>query len=833
MGEVYRARDTRLARTVAIKVLPSAFASDARLRARFDREAKAISALNHPHVCTLHDIGRENGLDYLVLEYCEGVTLAQRLDRGALPLDQVLQYGIEIADALSRAHRAGIVHRDLKPSNIMLTKSGVKLLDFGLAKQMPREKTAQTDSFEGQLTGTLGYIAPEVLGGSEADARSDIFALGAVLYEMLTGKAAFPGTSAPSVMAAILEREPEPLPQTPPLLEHVIRKSLTKNPDERWESAHDIAEELRWIRDRGSQSAFQPKRSLRYAAAMAIAVLFLAAAMMLWLRRRPEQSPGVSRLSIPLGAGKQSLSVGDHPQVAISPDGKRIAYVAYDDDTNRTHLYVRQIDSFESVELSGTEYAAGPFFSPDGEWIGFDGRGVLKKISVTGGNPVAIHPALTHSRGGTWAPDGTIYFSPTPASGIWKVSSNGGTAVRVTEPNVAAGESSHRWPEILPGGKHILFTIRTDQISSFNDARIAVLSLETGTRRVIIDGGVCARFVPPGHIVFSREGSLHAVPFDLDTLSVRGQPRVVLRNIATGLLNVSSQFAVAANGDLVYAPGPVQPARTTLLKVDRKGEATSLAQFEFNVEGMRVSPNGRKIAMSVTAANNDIWVHDLDTGVTTRLSSEPGDDVSPVWTPDGNTILYRSTRPHERLLLRRTDGRGQAVEFLRSKGASPASFLPSGDLLFTESDDLWTMPARGERKPQLLAGSSFSEFDPHGSPDGKWVAYNSNESGTNEVYVRAMAPDGIRLKISSNQSAVNPRWSPDGGEVYYRSRQDFYSVRFNAAAGRAAKPEKLFSLPKIDRFDVSGGHFVMTQRPEEKPVVTQLNVVLNWASELR
>jgi Tol biopolymer transport system component len=828
MGEVYRARDTRLGRNVAIKILPSRFASDARLRARFDREAKTISALNHPHVCTLHDVGREEGLDYLVLEYCEGVTLAQRLERGPLPVEQVLQFGSEIADALSRAHRAGIVHRDLKPSNVMITKSGVKLLDFGVARPSPGQTSGQTDSFEGRWAGTIGYIAPEVLAGSEADGRSDIFALGAVLYEMLTGMAAFQGSSAPGVMAAILEREPEPLPRTSPALAHVIEKCLTKNPDERWESAHDIAEELRWLRHQGAQIALHRRgRPVRYAAVLT-ALVAVAAAAMLWMRR-PTERVRVSRLSILLPA-ERGLFIGDQPAVAISPDGRRIAWVSQEEGT--THLYVRHIDSFESVRLDGTEFATDPFFSPDGQWIGFGSRGALKKVSVAGGNPVEIYSGLIHHRGATWARDGTIFFSPTAASGIWKVSSNGGTAVRVTEPDVRAGESSHRWPEMLPDGRHLLFTIRTDQIASFNHAKIALLSLDTATWRVVIDGGVGARFALPGHLVFSREGSLHDVPFDLRTLSVQGQPRVVLRNVATGLLNVSSHFAVAGTGDLVYAPGPVMPARTTLLKVNRKGEATSLAQFDFNTEGMRVSPDGRKIAMSVTTANNDIWVHDLETGVTTRFSTEAGDDVSPVWTPDGTAILYRGTRPHDRLLLRRTDGRGDAIEFFRSKTAASPSFSPSGDLLYAEANDLWLVPARGERKPRLLVGSKSLKFDPQVSPDGRWVAYNSNESGEIEVYVRAMAPDGVKVKVS-NPNAMNPRWSGDGRELYYRSRNDVYGVRFDTRRGRAGKPERLFSLPRIDRFDVSGDHFVVTQRTEEKPVVNQLNVITNWTSELR
>ncbi len=851
MGEVYRARDTRLSRSVAIKVLPTEFAADVRLRARFEQEAKTISALNHPHICTLHDVGRENGVDYLVMEYCEGQTLADRLERGALPLDQVLQYGIEIADALSRAHRASIVHRDLKPSNIMITKSGVKLLDFGLAKMhiesSPAESTAQLVSEEGRLLGTIQYMAPEVLAGREADARSDIFALGLVLYEMLTGKPAFPGTSKAGVMAAILEREPQPLGETiPTTLEHVIRKCLSKQPDERWESAYDVAEQLRWIRESKPAPLVARSRIALVVAAILIAGALIAVVAM-WKLSRKEQSNSVVRLSIPLAqtgngaAENQPLATAIEfssglPSVAISPDGKRIAYAATSNDISQ--IYVRQLDSFETVALPGTERGRGPFFSPDGQWLGFVTFGYLMKIPVAGGTARAMFTNLRGAgRGATWAPDGTIYFCPLGGGGLWKVSSAGGAAQKMTEPDLTAGENSHRWPQLLPGGKHLLFTIRTDQITSFDDAKIAVLSLDTGLWKVVLEGGAYARYVA-GNLLFGRAGSLYAVPFDLQSLTVTGPRRKVVDGMLTMPSSGAAHFDVSSNGDLVYVPGGVAHGRTAILTVDLTGHSKPVANVAQSVIRLKMSPDGRKIALAVAAANDDISMYDVGSGTATRFSVERGDQGNPLWTPDGSRVIYTGISP-PRLLIRKADGAGESEELLRSPGAVATSCSPDGRFLaYFDRDpvtgfDLWLLPLTEERKPRPLLRSQFNERGAQFSPDSRWIAYESDETGKSEAYVRPATSGGGHWQIST-EGARWPLWSADGKAVYYRQGGNFFIVPIAMVRNdvRPGKSRLLFTLPGVADYDVTKEGFLIAQNLEELHETRQLNVILNWQREL-
>jgi len=847
MGEVYRARDTRLSRSVAIKVLPDAFAADPRLRARFEQEAKTISALNHPHICTLHDVGRENEVDYLVMEYCEGQNLADRLERGALPLDQVMQYGIEVADALSRAHRAGIIHRDLKPSNIMITKSGVKLLDFGLAKmhiESPAaDSTAQLVSDEGRILGTIQYMAPEVLTGQDADARSDIFALGLVLYEMLTGKPAFSGTSKASVMAAILEHAAEPLPENvPPPLEHLIEKCLTKQPDDRWQSAHDVAEQLRWIRASGPTPIVARKRALIVIASLIAGALVTIVAM--WRLSRRDQSSDVVRLSIPVaqtinGAAENQPSgtaiefASGLPSVTISSDGKRIAYAAVINGVSQ--IYVRQLDSFETVALAGTETGAGPFFSADGQWIGFVKFGMLMKIPLAGGAPALLFPRLRgRGRGATWAPDGTIYFSPESSGGLWKMSSAGGAAQKLTEPDFSAGENSHRWPQVLPGGKHLLFTIRTDQITSFDDAKIAVLSLDTGKWKVLLEGGACARYVS-GNLLFGRAGNLYAVPFDLQSLSVTGPRRKVIDGVMTMPSSGATHFDAGSNGDVVYVPGGIAHGRTAILSVDLAGHSRLVANLAQSVNSLKMSPDGRKIALSVAEANDDIWMYDIGSGAATRFSFERGDEGFPVWTPDGSRVVYSAL---QRLMVRNSDGAGDSEELLRSNAAA-TSCSPDGTFLaYAARDpvtgfDLWLLPLTGDRKPRPLLRSQFDEFDASFSPDGRWISYVSNETGRVEAYVRQATPVGGHWQIST-EGARGPRWSLDGKAVYYRQGGNFFIVPIGVAGNevRPGKSRLLFTIPGVADYDVTREGFLIAQNLEELHETRQLNVILNFTREL-
>ena len=849
MGEVYRARDTRLARSVAIKVLPSEFAADVRLRARFEQEARTISTLNHPHICTLHDVGRENGVAYLVMEYCDGQTLAERLERGALSFDHMLQYGIDIADALSRAHRAGIVHRDLKPSNIMITKSGVKLLDFGLAKMRidapAAESTAQLISEEGSILGTLQYMSPEMLAGKEADARSDIFALGAVFYEMLTGKPAFSGSSKASVIAAILEHEPQSIrelePNAPPALEHVINKCLTKAPDDRWESAHDVAEQLRWIRD-----SRPPSIATRSRVGIIVAILMAGALMGLiaWKSPRTEQTSAVVRLSIPLtqakvvnGAAEDQLPIVSIdtesllPAVAMSPDGKRIAYGVISNGVNQ--IYVRQLDSFETVLLGA---GTGPFFSADGRWLVFSKYGLLMKMPVGGGAATTLSPGFdVIAYGATWAPDGAIYYSH---AGLWKISASGGPPQKLTEPNWAAGENSHFWPQLLPDGKHILFTIGTEQITSFDDAQIAVLSLETGKWKVVLEGGACARYIA-GNLIFGRSGNLYTVPFDLHSLSVTGPRRKIVDDVLTEPSTGAAHFDVSSKGDLIYVPGGVAHGRTAILNVDAAGHTKLLANLDMNISFLKISPNRQKIALGVVAANDHIWLYDVASGSVTRFSLERGEQLHPLWTPDGSHIIYTAVNP-TRFLSRKADGAGEPEELLRlsSFGAATScsydgKFLAYHQRRSATGFDLWMLSLTGERKPRSLLASHFDECKGFFSPDGNWVVYLADETGKAEAYVRATTPGGGHWQIS-NGGASLARWSLDGKAVFYRHGDDFFIVPISVINNEVqpGKSRLLFNIPRVADYDVTEEGFLVAQNLMDVHGSQQVNVVLNWEHEL-
>jgi eukaryotic-like serine/threonine-protein kinase len=858
MGEVYRARDTRLSRNVAIKVLHGALRDDPRLRARFEREAKAISSLNDPHICALHDIGSHDGVDYLVLEYCDGITLSQRLDRGPLTIAHVLQYGNEIAAALSRAHRAGIVHRDLKPANIMLTKSGVKLLDFGLAK--PAFITTSADGSgttslhepitqEGSFLGTIQYMVPEVLSGKEADARTDIFALGIVLYEMLTGKHAFSGTSAPSIMAAILEHEPQGVrelrPQTPPALDHVISRSLAKNPDERWESAHDVAEQLRWISESPDAPSSSPKnRWIVPFASAAAALLVLAVPAVRWTRRIPE-TDRVTRLSIPLETSEGVLSDRQNltlTGIDLSRDGSKVAYsycAPCDSHATNSRVYLRQLDSFESVPVPGTEGGTMPFFSPDGQWIGFFVMGQLRRIPITGGTPQIISSqSFWVARGMSWAPDDTIYFAPGLGHGLWSVAATGGKARPITVPDAARRENAHLWPQVLPDGEHVLFTVRTAQITSFDQAQLAVLSLKTGTWKVILEGGTFGRY-SSGQLLFARTGALYAVPFDLASTSVTGAPRKVLDGVATGTFSGVGGYQVSDGGDLIYMRGAPSRGRSEILAVDRTGASRVVTTLPVSASRPALSPDGRKVALTIATANREVWLYDLESAVATRLGSQPGDNLGGVWTPDGKRLIYTS---NNRIVSQRVDGSAEVDVLLRPAPGHPitpwmTSCSPDGrGILYSDNDpvnrsDIWILPLEGDRTPRPVLRSPAAEYAAHFSPDGKWIAYVATDVDHPEVYVRPTTGTG-QFEVSHG-GGNPPSWSRDGKEIFYLRGEEMIAVpiAIEGSQLRPGKPRVLFRSPSTDFFDVTKDGFLMV-RQLDVPQPREINVVLNWKREL-
>src|SRR5882724_11994418 len=590
MGEVYRARDTRLDRTVAIKVLPGHLSSNPQLRERFEREAKAISTLSHPHICSLYDIGHQDGIDYLVMEYLEGETLAHRIKKGALPTEQVVQYAIQITDALDTAHRHGVIHRDLKPGNVMLTKSGAKLLDFGLAKVRPTEAAAAMTAMptqttpltgEGTILGTLQYMAPEQLEGAEADARADIFALGALIYEMATGRKAFEGKSQASLIAAILEREPPPIStiqtMVPPALDHVVRTCMAKEPDARWQTAHDVLLQLNWIAGGGAVSQISApadvallRKRERLGWIVATALLLLAGIEWLWMWRAPLliDRPLV-RLNVDLGPEAVS---GPHTTAVFSPDGGRLVFRARDLD-GKPRLAMRLLNQPQTTLLAGTENAQNPFSSPNGQWLGFFTDGKLKKISVQGGAPVVLGDGFGNDRGASWGEDDTIIVSPNPVSDLLRLAAAGGT------PRQLKGTMFCYWPQILPGGQAVLVTRAT----GVDTANVEVLSLQTGRTKVVAPGGYHGRYLSSGHVVFVHDRVLFGVPFDLRRLEASGAPVPLLDDVADDDRIVSDlwgnptfaagKFDFARNGVLVYLSGrPMNNART-LLWIDRLGTA--------------------------------------------------------------------------------------------------------------------------------------------------------------------------------------------------------------------------------------------------------------------
>src|SRR6267378_3743405 len=615
MGEVYRARDTRLDRIVAIKVLPTHLADRSELRERFEREARTIASLNHPHICTLFDIGHQDGIDYLVMEYLEGETLAQRLLKGALPLEQVLQYAIEISDALDKAHRKGVTHRDLKPGNIMLTKTGTKLLDFGLAKlkqqvapanvQLSQLPTANDPlTAKGTIVGTLQYMAPEQLEGKEVDARTDIFAFGAVAYEMATGKRAFEGKTQASLIAAILEREPPAMsslqPMTPPALDRVAKKCLAKEPEKRWQAASDVCDELKWIAEGGSQVGLTPTAATRGFGALSRREVIIGAGTLLsgvaiagvavW-NLRPSQAPApqpVTRTTINLPPGLQLAGLDGGPAVALSLDGTHLAYVARQGGTQQ--LYLRAMDSLDSTPIQGTEGAVNPFFSPDGQWMGFFVGQKMKKISVSGGAALTLGDA-TFPHGASWGSLGVIAFAPSVGTSLKQVPDGGGTPQLLTR--LKKGEVNQRWPEFLPDGKAVLFSGAPTN-ANWTNSEVAAESVETGERRNLVLGATHPRYAASGHLVYAQGGSLMAVPFDPGRLAITGAAVPIVQGVLQSPSSGAAQYSLSATGSLVYIPGGVQADQRTLVWVTRNGAEQPVAAPARAYVYPRLSPDGQR-----------------------------------------------------------------------------------------------------------------------------------------------------------------------------------------------------------------------------------------------
>jgi serine/threonine-protein kinase len=879
MGEVYKARDMRLDRIVAIKVLPTHLADRSELRERFEREAKTIASLNHPHICTLHDIGQQDGIDYLVMEYLEGETLAQRLQKGPLSLEQLFQYAIEISDALDKAHRKGVTHRDLKPGNIMLTKTGTKLLDFGLAKL--KEQVAPSNvplselrtandplTAQGTIVGTLQYMAPEQLEGKEVDARSDIFAFGAVVYEMATGKRAFEGESQASLMVAILEREPLPMsslqPMTPPALDRVVKKCLAKEQERRWQAARDVCDELKWIAEGGSQAgvslpttAMKGIRALgRWPLVLSVGALLFGAviASLATWNLKPSPSPlsqPVSRTVINLPPGQQLAGLENGPAVALSPDGTHIAYVASHGGAQQ--LYLRAMDSLEAKVIPGTEGAVSPFFSPDGQWVGLFAGGKLKKVSVSGGAALTLGNAV-YSYGASWGSEGIIAFAPSNASALLQVSDAGGIPQPLT--HTEKGEISHRWPAFLPGGKAVLFA-DGPATTNWSNAQVAVQTVGTGQRRNLIQGATQPRYAPSGHLVYAQRGSLMAVPFDPQRLAPTGSAIPVVEGVLQSPVTGAAQYSFSSKGSLVYVPGAVQATQLWLVWVSRNGAEQPVAAPARAYLNPRLSPDGRRLAVGITEQESQVWLYDLSRETLTRLTFEGNVNAYPAWTPDGKRIAYASNKEGQvNLFWQLADGSGGLERLNTSEYLQvPTSWSPDGQLLAfhevspTTQRDIWVLrlgdasAGSGQvSKAQPFLRTPFNESAPRFSPDGRWLAYVSDESGRFEIYVQPYPGPGGKWQIST-EGGREPVWNPNGRELFYRTGDKLMAVDIATQPSFVAgKPRMLFegqyelTTGTIPNYDVSpdGQRFLMLKPSEQAQAApTQINVVLNWFEELK
>jgi Tol biopolymer transport system component/tRNA A-37 threonylcarbamoyl transferase component Bud32 len=868
MGEVYKARDTRLDRIVAIKVLPTHLADRSQLRERFEREARTIASLNHPHICVLHDIGQQDGIDFLVMEYLEGETLAQRLLKGSLPLEQVLQYAIEISDALDKAHRKGVTHRDLKPGNIMLTKSGTKLLDFGLAKlkqevapanvQLSQLPTADEPlTAKGTIVGTLQYMAPEQLEGKEVDARTDIFAFGAVVYEMATRKRAFEGKSQASVISAIMSSDPVPMtslqPMTPPALDRVVKRCLAKEMDERWQSANDLTNELKWMAEGGSQATFAPTPAATGIRAVGRRPLILGlgallfgaaiASLALW-NLKPSRSPQpVTRTVINLPPGQQLAGLEAGPAVALSPDGTHLAYVARQSGIQQ--LYVRALDSLEAKLIPGTEGGVNPFFSPDGQWLGFFTGNKLMKVSMSGGGTVTVGD-VSFPHGASWGSQGMIAFAPTTVDALLQVPDGGGAQKPLTR--LVKGEVSHRWPEFLPGGKAVLFAAGPTAIN-FTNARVAVQSVGTGERRNLVQGGMSPRYTPSGHLVYAQGGSLMAVPFDPQRLAVTGTAVPVVESVLESPVSGDAQYSFSATGSLVYVVGGVQSAQSKLVWVSRSGAEQPLAAPTHTYMAPRLSPDGRRVVVGITEQESQTWLYDLSRETLTRFTFEGNYNPVSVWTPDGKRIAFESNKEGPpNLFWQLADGSGGLERLTTSEYVNaPMSWSPDGKLLaFIELNpstgfDIWVL-RMGDRKAQLFLRTPFNETAPRFSPDGRWLAYISDESGRLEIYVQPYPGPGGKWQIST-EGGMEPVWNPNGRELFYRNGNKMMAVDISTQSSFVAgKPRMLFEGPyvtppvPISNYDVSpdGQRFLMLKSiGSTEAAPTQINVVLNWFEELK
>jgi len=886
MGEVYRARDTRLDRTVAVKILPSHLSENPEAKLRFEREARAISSLNHPHICVLHDVGSQDGTSYLVMEYLQGETLESQLRKGPLPVKQALEVGVQICEALEKAHRAGIVHRDLKPGNIMLTASGAKLLDFGLAKPAVATLATQPLSDHGHLTpstptlnlsalspppgsltqqgtivGTFQFMAPEVLQGREADARSDIFSFGCVLHQMLTGRRAFEGKSQISVASAILEKEPEAittlLPMAPPALDHVVGDCLAKDPEARWQSVADIARELRWIASGASSGKIVPPGDSRGGrterllwAALVVALL----AGLAWLGLREREPVRTVRSYLPPPAETAFEFTGDYAGPAIvSPDGTALAFCARG-TKERPSIWVQPLGDLTAKKLEGTEGAAFPFWSADGKFLAFFADERLKKVPASGG-PVTVLTDAPNARGGSWSKDNVIIYEPDYRDSLWRISAAGGTPARLTKFE-AGKHTTHRWPYFLPDGQHFLFFATSH--SGDSEQGIYFGSLKDGSYKRVLDSDSEAQYAS-GYLLYHLQSQLLAQKFDPTTGVVSGEPVTVANFVEYDAGTWHTTFTASQTGILLYEVGS-KTLGTDLFWMDRSGKTLGkVAEISFYKGSGEISPDGKSLAVSMGDPQADIWVFDLARGSRTRLTFGGATHLMPSWSADGQRVVYMRLSgatmvAGTSIRARLANGGGQEeVVMERDPSLLPVTLLspqwsPDGKYLVHIEQSgpndaaIWALPTTGDKKPFAIVTppspqARIVEF--RLSPDGRWLAYSSTESGREEIYVTHF-PSGAGKWQVSQSGGTFPTWRRDSKEIFFIGLAGaMQSAIVNAKSDEFELDpvRELFQVnyvaPVGNPYDVTpdGQRFVLTTLPES--LVTPLVLVTNWTADIK
>jgi serine/threonine protein kinase/Tol biopolymer transport system component len=864
MGEVYQARDMELGRDVAVKVLPSSFSADATRLQRFQQEACAAGALNHPNILSIHDVGKHDGSPYVVSELLEGETLRKRIGGTALGQRRALDYALQIANGLAAAHEKGIIHRDLKPENIFVTNdSRVKILDFGLAKLTQLDgnqsqtdvPTRRVDTDPGVVMGTVGYMSPEQLKGRTVDQRSDIFSFGAILYEMLSGRRAFHGESAAETMSAILKEDPPELTDTnktvSPTLERLVHHCLEKNPESRFHSARDLAFALESLS--GSMpisaettviSTLAPRRWTRrelvlasVAVVGAVATIALALAMGFWASRTTRtETKAVLVINPPEKSGFSSF--------AISPDGLRLVFVATD-ATGKSLLWVRPIDSMTAQPLSGTDEAALPFWSPDSRFIGFFASGKLKKIEVTGGTVQTLCGSIV-PRGGTWNADGVILFSPSPNDPIYRVAAAGGAPTTVTKLDPSRQESSHRWPYFLPDGRHFLYSVNGGPQSQ----GLYVTSLDgTDNQRLLNVPNSIVAYAAPGYLLFRKDSTLMAQAFDAVKLQLSGEPFPVAEQVGYEVASFQTFFSVSQTGVLVYSSG--SSGNTQQTWVDRSGKEIGVLGGPGNLIRPWLSPDGKRVAVDGVdlQGNRDIWLVELASGKPTRFTFDPGQDLFPVWSPDGSRIVFTSDQDGPRHLYQKAaTGAGKEELLLKTDlNKFPTDWSTDGRyILFTANDpktklDVWVLPLVGDQKPFAYLQTEAGERNARFSPDGRWVAYCSDESGTLQIYVQTFPTLGGKQMISSN-GGYFLAWRRDGKELFYVSldkKMMAVDIKEEGTTLKIGQPKPLFDLhipsnAAVAQFAVTAdGQKFLAAKPVAENTSAPIAVVLNWTADLK